>query len=171
MNIRNEITVFILFTLLGCTAKVNQEMYSNYNEQAIMIGEVNWDGLTAAPYGELFIPNYLEYEVDSVSLKNIVGKLDDIEVVTFMGTWCEDSQLQVPQFYKIMDYLKYDLGKMKVGAIDRDENGLIMTPSSTSYSVAHIPAFIFYRNGKELGRISEYPKKTLEKDMVDIVSQ
>jgi thiol-disulfide isomerase/thioredoxin len=171
MNMRNTTIIFVLLALLSCTTKVNQEMYSNYNEQTIMIGEVNWDGLTTAPYGELFIPNYLEYEVDSVSLKTIVGKLDDIEVVTFMGTWCEDSQQQVPQFYKIMDYLKYDLGKMKVGAINRDENGLIMTPSSTSYSVAHIPAFIFFRNGKELGRISEYPIKTIEKDMVDIISQ
>jgi thiol-disulfide isomerase/thioredoxin len=168
---RKSIIFFILFALGGCTAKINQEAYSDYKEQTIMMGEVNWEGLTQQPYAEWFKPNYLDYQVDAASLAAIDDKINDVEIVVFMGTWCEDSQLQVPQFYKILDHLGYDLHKMRVVAIDREEEGLIITPEAAEYKIEFVPTFIFYRNGKELGRISEYPVKTIEKDMVAILTK
>jgi thiol-disulfide isomerase/thioredoxin len=132
---------------------------------------VNWEGLTQQPYAEWFKPNYLDYQVDAASLAAIDDKINDVEIVVFMGTWCEDSQLQVPQFYKILDHLGYDLHKMRVVAIDREEEGLIITPEAAEYKIEFVPTFIFYRNGKELGRISEYPVKTIEKDMVAILTK
>jgi thiol-disulfide isomerase/thioredoxin len=163
-------TFFLLMILaVGCAPKVNQEIYSDHESETILLGEVNWDGFTKEPYSEWFGPNYKNYQVDSTTIDMIAGKTDDITILTFMGTWCSDSKAQVPQFYKILDYLKYDLSGMMVIAIDRSDDGLIIPEASQKYEIVHVPTFIFIKGGKEIGRITEYPVKTIEKDMVDII--
>lgn len=37
------------------------------------------------------------------------------------------------------------------------------------YTIKKIPTFIFYRNNKEIGRYIEYSKKSLEKDILNIL--
>lgn len=159
----------------GCSTKsqVNQEIVSN-NDETILIGEINWDGLNQEPYSEWFGPNYLDYQVDAETLDFVGNSMDDVEVVMFLGTWCSDSQLEVPQFYKILDYVNYDLNAMKVYALERKwEPRRVASPSGIEkeYSVELVPSMIFYRDGNELGRITEYPKQTLEKDLLEIVGQ
>jgi hypothetical protein len=48
-------------------------------------------------------------------------------------------------------------------AVDRKKQAsdVDMTP----YSIEKVPTFIFYKNGKEVGRIIETPHTTLENDM------
>lgn len=166
---KKALIFFVIIALGSCSVPINTEVHSDFEDQTIMLGEVNWDGLTSEPFNEWFTPNYLAYNVDSTTLTPLASKIGDIKIITFMGTWCSDSKAQVPQFYKILDYLKYDLSGMKVTAIDRAEDGLIIADEDASYKIVHVPTFIFYRDGKEIGRITEYPVKTIEKDMVDII--
>lgn len=90
----------------------------------------------------------------------------------FLGTWCSDSQVEVPQFYKILDHVGYDLSKMTVVALERLESRELVSPQheEVEYKITHVPTFIFKRAGKEIGRVTEYPEKTLEKDMVRIIA-
>jgi thioredoxin-related protein len=37
------------------------------------------------------------------------------------------------------------------------------------YAVKHTPTFIFYRDGKEIGRFVEHSKKIIEKDLLRIL--
>lgn len=37
--------------------------------------------------------------------------------------------------------------------------------------IMQVPTFIFYKDGKEIGRYVEFARKTLEKDMLAIVSE
>ena len=160
---------------IGCTTKsqVNQEKVSN-NDETILIGEINWDGLNQEPHSQWFGPGYLDYQVDSETLDFVGHSLDDVEVVMFLGTWCSDSQLQVPQFYKILDYVSYDVNNMLVFALERKyEPRRVESPSGIEkeYKVEFVPTMIFYRDGEELGRITEFPKQTLERDLLEIVGQ
>jgi len=164
-----RILFLLLIVAVSCTPKVNREVYSDHEAQTIMIGEVNWEGLIKPPYGDWFKPNYLNYQVDSVSLATIEDKLEGVEIVVFMGTWCEDSQVEVPQFYKILDHLGYNLNDLTVSAIDRSDDGIVLTPKATEHNIEKVPTYIFYRHGIELGRITEYPVKSLEKDMAEIL--
>jgi hypothetical protein len=169
--------IFIIAVVIafGCSTKsqVNQEIVSN-DDETILIGEINWDGLNQEPYSEWFGPNYLEYQVDSETLDFVGNSLDDVEIVMFLGTWCSDSQLEVPQFYRILDYVNYDVHAMKVYALERKwEPRRVESPSGIEkeYNVEFVPTMIFYRDGTELGRITEYPKQTLEKDLLEIAGQ
>ena len=161
----------LLIILLGCTTSMNQETV-NIEEEQILVGKVNWQGLTQQPYDEWFSPTYLSYGVDSLTLTSLGSKINEIEIIMFLGTWCSDSQVEVPQFYKILDHISYDLSKMTVVALERLESRELVSPQheETEYKITHVPTFIFKRAGKEIGRVTEYPEKTLEKDMVRIIT-
>jgi hypothetical protein len=167
---KNIIFILLLFAI-GCTAKLNQETV-NIEDEQILVGKVNWDGLTQLPYNDWFTPTYLSYRVDSATLAALDSRLEDIEILMFMGTWCSDSQVETPQFYRILDHLGYSLSEMTVVALERLESLELVSPQheEADYSISHVPTFIFIRNGKEIGRITEYPEKTLEKDMVKIIT-
>jgi thioredoxin-related protein len=38
------------------------------------------------------------------------------------------------------------------------------------YNITNVPTFIFYKKGKEIGRFVEFPRETLEKGILKIVS-
>jgi thiol-disulfide isomerase/thioredoxin len=85
-----------------------------------------------------------------------------------MGTWCEDSQHQVPGFYQVLEQLKFDEKQVSLIIVDRTKT----TPDhlEKDKNITNVPTFIFYKNGKELQRIVESPVESLEKDMLKIVS-
>lgn len=159
-----------LIVLTGCTENINRETKS-YEGETIMVGPVNWDGLTQGQYGEWFTPTYMNYHVDVESLDRVAPVIQDVEIIVFLGTWCSDSHVQIPQFYKMMDYLGYDINRMKVYGLERLEDYTLVSPTGEeqAYDITHVPTFIFLLDGVELGRITEYPRTTIEKDMVGIL--
>jgi thiol-disulfide isomerase/thioredoxin len=166
---------FFLFILgllfISCSEEINQEKI-NYEDEKILVGKVDWDGLTMDPYSEWFTPMYLNYQVDSASLAIVEPILPNIEIVMFLGSWCSDSHVQVPQFYKMLDHVGYDLENMTVYALERLEDTRLVSPKGEEegYSVKFVPTIIFYKDGVELGRIVEYPRRTIEKDMAEILA-
>jgi thiol-disulfide isomerase/thioredoxin len=160
----------LLLISLSCSTEYNQETINLEGEQ-ILVGLVNWSGFTSPPYNEWFTPTYKSYQVDSVSLSSLNQEINTIDMMLFMGTWCSDSQLQVPQFYKILDHLNYDVSNMIVPALEKSESGKLESPQheEEGFEITHVPTIIFLKNGKEIGRITEYPDQTLEKDMVNIL--
>ena len=166
-----KLFLFFLVLNLSCTP-YNQEKTSLEGEQ-ILVGEVNWSGFAREPYNEWFFTNYEDYIVDSVILDGLKSEIDNYEIYMYLGTWCSDSQLQVPQFYKILDNLKYDINQLTVIALEKTESGKLESPQHEEAEVAitHVPTFIFVKDKVEIGRITEYPTKTLEKDIVNIMNQ
>lgn len=160
----------LLLIALSCSAPINQEK-ENIDGEQILVGSINWDGLTSGNHGVWFVPGYKEYQVDETSLASIEPIIGDIQIKLFLGTWCEDSQVQVPQFYKMMDHLGYNISGMEVVALERLENRDLVGPNGEEegMNITHVPTIIFYKEGKELGRIVEYPNRTIEKDMVEIL--
>ena len=90
-----------------------------------------------------------------------------VEVETFIGTWCKDSQREVPRFYKIFDQLSLDPGAMRLIMLDRDKKS--GRNIEDGKDVDHVPTFIFLKNGTEIGRIVESPIESLEEDIFNIL--
>ena len=88
-----------------------------------------------------------------------------------MGTWCEDSQLQFPQFYKILTAMEFDKTRLEMISLDNHPDRYLHSPQheEEGYNIDYVPTIIFFRDGVEIGRITEFPKMSLEKDMADIV--
>lgn len=95
-------------------------------------------------------------------------KLPEYDIQVVLGTWCHDSQVQVPRFLKILDNTGYN---KEITFMAVNTNKEIHGHSFDSLDIERVPTFIFYRNGNEEGRIIESPEKSLEKDISAIISQ
>jgi cyclophilin family peptidyl-prolyl cis-trans isomerase/HEAT repeat protein/thiol-disulfide isomerase/thioredoxin len=124
---------------------------------------------TVPSYGE----RSSEYKPDLTVLemmKSYVRAGDRLEV--YMGTWCDDSQREVPKFLRISDDLKSQFGvdlPATFIAVDRSKQ----QPAALleGKSVDKIATFIYYRDGQELGRIVERPSSLFEDDLLTIVAK
>jgi thiol-disulfide isomerase/thioredoxin len=84
-----------------------------------------------------------------------------------MGTWCSDSRREVPRFLRILDELNFNNELLTINYVDRKKE----SPEGdiSSLDIKYVPTFIFYKGGKEIGRIIETPQITLESDFKNIL--
>ena len=90
-----------------------------------------------------------------------------MKIDVYLGLWCPDSRNNLPPFLKILD-------RVGVAVPVRYVNVPRKTSRDVKYyveemQVERVPSFIFYRDGKEIGRIVENPKAGMIEDMMDIV--
>ena len=104
-------------------------------------------------------------------MKSYVRAGDRVEV--YMGTWCSDSQREVPKFLRIRDDLRAQFGvelPATFVALDRSKQ----KPASliAGKHVDKVATFIYYRDDQELGRIVETTQSPLfEDDLLSIVAK
>lgn len=151
MNIK-EIISIIFCLCVFFTTKAQNKVGQATTADLMMLKQQDW-----------FQKNYSEYIVDTATIKSI--NKDLIHSVTIvLGTWCSDSQLQVPRLFKILDALEYKR-KLKVIFVDKKKQANIK--GYKKLGIEYVPTFIFYnKQQKPLGRIIESPKLTLEKDLL-----
>jgi hypothetical protein len=147
----------------------NQRIYDTVAKKEILIGYCNRQGLMSDLFASYFNDEYAKYKPEESFVSEINGLLEGLSITIVMGTWCSDSQEQVPRFFKIVDSLK-DLEK-RITIICVDKNKKVGPVSLEGMNITKVPTFIFYRYGIEVGRITETPVNSLEKDMFTILSQ
>lgn len=158
---------FVLITTIGCSAQ-KKEATAVIDYAGNLIGIANKESFLQEPFNEWFTPNYDNYTLNEEVIESLKFLNQEITIKAFMGTWCEDSQDQTPVFYKILDEAKFNYENLEFIAVDRDKS----TPNNLQegFDIERVPTFIFYKNGKEIGRIVEYPRETVEVDMLKIIS-
>ena len=144
------------------------EIVPNEEYDTIMLGRINRNGLQQEPLSGWFTSTYDVQPVDSSMVNKIEPLLQDVSITVFMGTWCSDSQREIPHLYKILDAADFDYDKLTVYAVD----DLKTTPSNIEeeYNIAYVPTIIFSKNGEEMDRFVEYAQNTLEEDIYTILS-
>ncbi len=163
------ITLIAIGFSCGNTKNINQTVILPENNQEILLGKINKLGLSSGSYGEWFNTNYAAYPINEVWTSSVTPQmLKGITVKVVLGTWCGDSQREVPCFFKIMEAQNYAIDKMEVIAVDRQKKAKGF--DLEKLNITRVPTFIFYRNDKELGRIIESPTKSLEEDLMEIIS-
>ena len=162
-----KVTFLILVFLFQFNSYAQGEK-STLHETENLIGIKTKEDFKQQPYVEWFESNYNNYVLDKNLINKIKGHLKGVTIKAFMGTWCEDSQLETPRFYKLLDSLKFDQNKLTMIAVNRAKK----TPDNLQegLDISYVPTFIFYKKNKEIGRFVEYPRETLENDILNIVS-
>lgn len=113
-----------------------------------------------------------KYDSSVVELKlipKLFSMMEDISILCFAGTWCTDTHKELPHLIKIMDIGKMDVEKITFIGIDRQK--LSPRGETAPWNITASPTFIFLKNNQEIGRIVESPKRTLEEDIVEILSR
>lgn len=137
----------------------------------LIVGEISTNRLIDT------LPAYVqkkgEYQPDVTVLemmKPLVREGDRVEV--FMGTWCDDSQREVPKFLRIADDLKSQFGvELPVRFVAVDKSKQQPAALLEGKSLQKVATFIYYRDGQELGRIEERPQGVFEDDLLALMSK
>ena len=94
---------------------------------------------------------------------------DSVQLLVFMGTWCEDSHFVIPRLYKLTDAAGFPDERISLIGVDRNKKTL--SHLCEALNVTNVPTIIVMKNGKELGRVVEYGKYGMfDKELGEIVS-
>ena len=93
-----------------------------------------------------------------ILMESVRGK----EVIVLFGTWCHDSEREVPRLLKLLDQSEVDLQSLTLFAVDRnktDPDGF-----AARLELQYTPTIIVSEDGREIARIVERPIKGLATD-------
>lgn len=139
------------------------------NNREVAIGYWDRQGIEKGIFGLYFGSQYELYQPVEKYTEKMKGAINNVDITVVFGSWCGDSQLQLGRFFKVLDMAGFNDMHLKIIGVNRDKNAL--TVNVENLNVELVPTFIIYQGGKELGRIVESPKKSLEKDLSKIVSK
>lgn len=169
---RTLYSVFTLVMILSCALAItaNADNTADYHERPDenLVGAIDKLALLKTPYRNWYKKSYSTYSPDESSLEALAKTLNGVQVKVFMGTWCHDSQREVPRLYKILESSNFDLRNLTLVSL----NPAKKTPSGLEIglNIQRTPTFIFFKDGVEIGRIVETPRDSLENDILKIVS-
>ncbi len=181
--------ILLVLVIAGCKSKAKEETASEEITQKqvfdiesdgmnqlvpdeedggeMMLGKINREGISSAPFKEWFDENYATHSLDSSLIDSIALRRNDIKIKVFMGTWCEDSQREVPALFKILDAVDVSEENVELIALDHDKE----TPFEweDEYEIEYVPTIMLMDENGEMNRIVEYPIGTLEQDLLMIL--
>lgn len=160
-----SIGVLLILSLL-CSCKVMAQNEQKEEKEIIHLSDFKRHNLNNNEVYPWFKPAYEAYKPDMALLRSLYLIKSHISVWIFGGSWCDDTHAQLPVFYKVADAISLDSSSIKLTGVDRNKKAA--DGSEKDMDVQKVPVFIFYYDGKEVGRIIESVHKTMEEDMAAI---
>jgi thiol-disulfide isomerase/thioredoxin len=148
--------------------KVAVAITAKKDTNGYLVGVANKESFTDESFKGWFNSRYNEYTPDKETIVKLTKVIKGYTIKGFMGTWCGDSKRETPRFYKILDETGFDQNDFELVTVNRSKR----TPDNLQegFNVIRVPTYIFYKDGREIGRYVEYPRETLEKDILKIVT-
>ena len=148
---------------------MNKQVADTIDGGMMLLGPINAAGLNQEPFALWFEENSKAYTPDMSLIEEIKPLLKPCYVKVFMGSWCEDSQREVPALLKLLDLADFDSSQLEIIAMTHNKD----TPENyeADYQIEFIPTIMFFKDGAELNRIVEYTQETLELDILKILKQ
>ena len=175
---KNIVALIILFSMNMLNGEMVAQVAVSAASEAketctekIITGKTNLEQLEQIPaFWMEYLSHYADYVVDREKLETIAQTLNgqSIKIIAIIGTWCGDTKEQLPVLQKILDNLPRENNfSIEYIGVNRDKmaDELDVTP----FGIQFIPAFIFYENDQEIGRIVETPSSTMEEDIIRIL--
>lgn len=167
-----QLTTIILFLIshLLFSQQINNTI-KNGKGNLMLLGKTNKKAFDKGDFS-WFKKNYNEYLTNDKVITRLQDSLASYSIKVFYGSWCGDSKLELPRFYKIIDQAKFNKKQLEVIAVDRKSEAYKQAPNreEKGLNIHRVPTFIFYKNGIEVNRIVEHPKETIERDILLIVN-
>ncbi|MFA7290271.1 MAG: thioredoxin family protein [Melioribacteraceae bacterium] len=158
--------IFFSFSVLLHAQTYNKVLPDSKTGKPMLFGVCDMEAFQDSSFKRWYDPEYEFYDVDSSKLPNAIS-LQGVTFKVVFGSWCSDSKREVPRFIKMLETLNYDISQIELYAVDRKK----ISPDGEieKLNVELVPTFLVYRDEKEIGRIVESPKKSIEEDLKDII--
>ena len=93
---------------------------------------------------------------------------NNIKLVVFGGTWCEDSHFVLPKFFKLQEQSNFPDAGISFFAVDRNKKTI--GGIADAFKITNVPTIIVMKDGKEVGRVVEYGKSgQWDKELVELL--
>ena len=151
----------ILFSVMACLLlSANTREAKAESEGKPLVGDLSAEQLFEA--FPSFAAGYETFDAEADSIQLPL----DASVVVFFGTWCHDSEREVPRLLKLLETAGLSEEKLMLIGLDyrkREPEG-----RAAQFDVQYTPTAIFLRQGVEVGRIVERPNTTLQEAIKQI---
>jgi len=146
-----------LTLLVSCKAQqTSEEKWVGKTQVTTLEEEFDW-----------FSNNYNSYTPDSSTIQALKPKINAYTYYVFGGAWCGDTKRLLPKFFKTLNQSNVESGKVQLYLLDHQKHS--PDKEERKYKVVNIPTFILYKDGKEIGRIVEEEKESIEKDLLKLM--
>lgn len=136
---------------------------SHRHQSGYITGDVTQQSLLKGyPY---FAKGYQNYQLTQQQVKQMKNLPSDMSLDIYFGTWCHDSQREVPRLLKALSVNPNITAKLIALDIRKQEPQGRAKASGVKYT----PTIIVKLNGEEVGRIIERPKVDLVTDMLNFI--
>lgn len=151
----------IIISLLGIlfVVLVSACAQSHIKQQMMMLGEIKAQALLQQQ--PLFQQSYDIHEVSKADIAAIKQWPSNVHIDVYLGTWCHDSQREVPRILKAFaenSAISYRLIALDINKTD--PQGLALTNNITA-----TPTIVVFQNNQEQGRIIEHPQASWVSDI------
>lgn len=161
--------VAILLTSLSLFAQNQYEVLSERPNEKSLKGIISRQVLESDSTFKWYLDNKKGYTPDNMAVSSLRQYKDSVELLVFMGTWCEDSHLIIPRLFSIVDVAGFDNKKLTL--IGTDRNKKTLGHLVEALNVINVPTIIVMKGGKEMGRIVEYGKTGLwDKELGELIN-
>jgi thiol-disulfide isomerase/thioredoxin len=151
--------VFILSLLVSTVATAQYKPYEvlveRTNEKSYK-GTISKEILLADTTLKWYGSNQKGYSPNAAALAGLQKQKDSVQLLVFMGTWCEDSQNIIPKFFALTE--KAGFADSKITLVGVDRNKKTYSHLTDALNITNVPTIIVYKKGKEVGRVVEYGK-------------
>ncbi len=169
----------IFFTALMVTsglltfAQTTYEMQTDtVTQQKMMVGAIHKSDLIKEPeFNSWYKESQSIYtEPNAEAVQALKEHKDDIYLIIFGGTWCEDTHFVLPKFFRIQEAAGFPEDRIALFAVDRYKK--MTTPLAEAMGVHNVPTIIVMKDGKELGRVVEYGKTGYwDKELAEVIEK
>jgi thiol-disulfide isomerase/thioredoxin len=118
-------------------------------------------------------PDWVQAEVsaspDSEAARALAAIEPGAEVTVFLGTWCGDSEREVPRLWRALDEAGGTV-PFQIHYVGVDRQKKEPAAPIANFEIELVPTFIVFRQGREVGRIVETAPHGVERDLLALLS-
>ncbi len=131
-------------------------------------GILNIELLSADTSFKWMHSNISWYKPNADCVTNLTSVKDTIQLLVFVGTWCEDSQIVFPQLLKMLAQVGFDNKRLTIIGVDRNKKTL--GSLSEALQITKAPTILVMKAGKEIGRVEEFGTSGMyDKDLGEVL--
>ena len=150
---------FLLLASIGCGSTEQPSAKSEPYTGEISASQLIADYPQFRSGYELYQPSAAEI----AAVKSLAGK----SLVVLFGTWCHDSEREVPRLLKLLALSDVELQSLSLHGVNYNKQ----EPSNLhqQFALKYSPTIILLQGDVELGRIVEKPTTSLGEDLAGFV--
>lgn len=160
--------IALLFVSAVAYAQHSYEVLVERPNEKSYKGTVSKEIIQADTSFKWWAMNQNGYKPNAMALEGLQKGKDSLQLLVFMGTWCEDSQYIIPKLFALTEAAGFSNDRITMIGVDRNKK--TYGHLTDALNVINVPTIMVMKNGKELGRVVEYGKYGMfDKELGEII--